>query len=114
MCSEVLSYNRTYFPNPAANDRTNAVAQIGDLSSISECHEDFLLILCAMLFPDCPHGGPTQRPCRSLCDQVEGACRSEYQSATGSDWSLDCSGLSDNGDGRYCSGGEGGKKYSVG
>ena len=109
MCEGFLSYNRTYFPNPSVSDRNNSMTLIEGVSGITMCHEELLFILCGMLFPDCPHGGPTQRPCRTLCDDVEASCINEYRSATGKDWPIDCSDLSDSGDGRYCLGDAGGK-----
>ena len=111
LCGNVLSYNRTYFPNPTATDNINAITLIEDAVDILECHDDFLFLLCGMLFPDCPHAGPSKRPCRSLCEEVEEACVSEYQAATEKDWPITCSLLSDSDDGdvNFCTGGEGGK-----
>ena len=110
-CEEVLSYNRTYFPNPTALDRDSAISLIEDTSSLEECHEDFLLLFCGMLLADCPHGGPSRRPCKALCEEVTDACRDSYLALVDAKWPIDCSQLSDedNLEESYCIGGEGGK-----
>ena len=109
-CEEVLSYDRTYFPNPTALDRDSAISLIEETSILEECHEDFLLLFCSMLFADCPHGGPSRRPCKALCEEVTDACRGSYKELINEDWPIDCRQLSDDGniDQSYCIGGEGG------
>ncbi|XP_063951989.1 uncharacterized protein LOC129255053 isoform X4 [Lytechinus pictus] len=108
-CEEVLSYDRTYFPNPSTQDRDTAISVIEETTIMEECHEDFLLLFCGMLFADCPHGGPSRRPCRSLCEEVTHACRESYMESMNADWPIDCRQLSDdeNVDNDYCTGGEG-------
>ncbi|XP_030829981.1 uncharacterized protein LOC578975 isoform X2 [Strongylocentrotus purpuratus] len=108
-CEEVLSYDRTYFPNPTAQDRDSAISLIEETSILEECHEDFLLLFCSMLFADCPHGGPSRRPCKALCEEVTDACRESYKALMDEDWPIDCRQLSDdeNLEESYCMGGEG-------
>ena len=107
----MLSYDRTYFPNPTAQDRATAIGLIEDTSSLVECHEDFLFLFCGMLFADCPHGGPSRRPCKALCEEVTDACQTSYTALLDADWPIDCRQLSDeeNVEESYCTGGEGGK-----
>eukprot|EP00057_Strongylocentrotus_purpuratus_P021674 XP_011676148.1 PREDICTED: transmembrane protease serine 3-like [Strongylocentrotus purpuratus] len=62
-----------------------------------------------MLFADCPHGGPSRRPCKALCEEVTDACRESYKALMDEDWPIDCRQLSDdeNLEESYCMGGEG-------
>ncbi|XP_063951984.1 uncharacterized protein LOC135153396 isoform X1 [Lytechinus pictus] len=108
-CEAVLSYDRTYFPNPSAQDRDTAISLLEETTIVEECHEDFLLLLCGMLFADCPHGGPSRRPCKALCEEVTDACRVSYTILMDKDWPIDCNQLSDEGnvEETYCNGGEG-------
>ena len=66
--------------------------QIGNLTS---CHQNFSRMACNLLYPECPHYGPTLRPCRSDCQAVTAACSSLYEAVTGMSWPIDCSDFTD-------------------
>ncbi|XP_071498050.1 uncharacterized protein [Diadema antillarum] len=109
MCSSVVPYNRTYFPNPSVNSQESAQLIMEDAQAAVECHPDFELVFCSMLFPECLHDGPTRRSCRTVCEEVKDACQSAYLEATDQSWPFDCTELSNDGvvDEKFCDGGEG-------
>ena len=51
---------------------------------LGDCNEYVDLFICAIYFPFCqpsnstPSGGHQLKPCRELCEEVEGTCRSKY------------------------------------
>ncbi|XP_072168048.1 ovochymase-like [Diadema setosum] len=116
VCS-TLPYDTTFFPNGLfflasdAMDFMNLVVS----GNIQSCHEDFMRFACNVIFPACPHYGPTHRPCLSDCVNITASCRSTFESIIGEDWPITCGGLTDSqmiSDG-YCRG-NGVESYSAG
>nr|XP_054750651.1 venom serine protease Bi-VSP-like [Lytechinus pictus] len=111
-CLSILPYNQTYYPSNVDN-QILALQSLSILISATMCHPDAHLFLCAYLFPECIHDGPTARPCQMTCQAVESACLSSFESLTGLPWSVNCEEFSDdnplnNGsDGVLCRGPEG-------
>ena len=89
-CLGLLPYNQTYYPNTASANQSAALQTYSDLSPLASCHGEAPIMLCSALFPQCIHNGPTFRPCREICEQVESACSSAFVSATGYDWPVSC------------------------
>ncbi|XP_041480035.1 uncharacterized protein LOC121427594 isoform X5 [Lytechinus variegatus] len=111
-CSSILPYNQTYYPSNVDN-QTLALESLSILTNATMCHPDAHLFLCAYLFPECIHDGPTARPCQMTCQAVESACLSSFESLTGLPWSVNCeefsddNPLNDSSDGVLCRGPEG-------
>ena len=76
-----------------------------ELSSaiLDVCHPKAYLLVCAAIYPECPHNGPQRAPCNELCQEVSLACADAWMRVVGSDWPVNCEryGLDndDNGDG---------------
>ncbi|XP_071854043.1 uncharacterized protein [Apostichopus japonicus] len=112
VCSPLLPYGETIFPHLLAGSSEEASEIVSNSSSssmVSGCHPDVHLLFCSVFFPDCPHTGPVQRPCRSFCKNVTDSCRAIYENMTSSPWPIDCNGYDDRlpvGNG-LCDGGSG-------
>ncbi|PIK57110.1 putative enteropeptidase-like [Apostichopus japonicus] len=110
VCSPLLPYGETIFPHLLAGSSEEASEIVSNSSSmISGCHPDVHLLFCSVFFPDCPHTGPVQRPCRSFCKNVTNSCRANYENMTSSPWPINCNGYDDRlpvGNG-LCDGGSG-------
>ncbi|XP_030839157.1 hyalin isoform X4 [Strongylocentrotus purpuratus] len=91
-CLGLLPYYQTYYPSSlAAINQTLAIESFSVLSTAATtCHTDASLFLCAILFPECIHDGPTARPCQTTCEAVRSACSSAFESLTGSPWAIAC------------------------
>ncbi|XP_030839167.1 atrial natriuretic peptide-converting enzyme [Strongylocentrotus purpuratus] len=91
-CLGLLPYNQTYYPSSLADiNQTLAIESFSVLSAAATtCHTDASLFLCAVLFPECIHDGPTARPCQTTCEAVRSACSSAFESLTGSPWAIAC------------------------
>ncbi|XP_030829663.1 uncharacterized protein LOC105446087 isoform X3 [Strongylocentrotus purpuratus] len=91
-CLGLLPFNQTYYPSSLADiNQTLAIESFSVLSAAATtCHTDASLFLCAVLFPECIHDGPTARPCQTTCEAVRSACSSAFESLTGSPWAIAC------------------------
>ncbi|XP_063961438.1 uncharacterized protein LOC129270205 isoform X2 [Lytechinus pictus] len=96
VCRDLVPYSSTYFPNPFAETREDALEKALDLDALLiDCHEDIMELVCRSYFPECIHHGPTRRPCLSHCLEVSNACEQLYEEMIGQPWPIDCTHFSD-------------------
>eukprot|EP00057_Strongylocentrotus_purpuratus_P011161 XP_011665635.1 PREDICTED: uncharacterized protein LOC585547 isoform X4 [Strongylocentrotus purpuratus] len=95
VCKNLVPYSSTYFPNPFADTREDALDKVAGLDSIISCHSDMMELVCNTFFPECIHNGPTRRPCLSGCIDVTDACEQRYQETIGQPWPINCTHFTD-------------------
>nr|XP_054763579.1 enteropeptidase-like [Lytechinus pictus] len=92
-CSQLLPYNMTYFPNQHAPSAADADSILGKVTSSCPQESSHLQLACNMLFPECPHHGPTRQPCKSSCMAELDLCAAVYEDQHGEEWPLICDSL---------------------
>nr|XP_054763582.1 enteropeptidase-like [Lytechinus pictus] len=92
-CSQLLPYNMTYFPNQHAPSAADADSILGKVTSSCPQESSHLQLACNMLFPECPHHGPTRQPCKSSCMAELDLCAAVYEAQHGEEWPLICDSL---------------------
>ncbi|XP_030829644.1 uncharacterized protein LOC579807 isoform X2 [Strongylocentrotus purpuratus] len=74
-CSSVLPWTTTVFPNARYQSESDALQRYAELESTAlSCDPSGQLLLCAALFPECPHYGTTRNLCPSVCEAVIDNC----------------------------------------
>ncbi|XP_022083316.1 uncharacterized protein LOC110975282, partial [Acanthaster planci] len=72
VCSAILTYNTTYFPNDFVSSHRQAndfIAQhLPQLTA--NCTDSERLALCMSFFPECPQFGSDRRVCSTLCSRA--------------------------------------------
>ncbi|XP_072042422.1 uncharacterized protein [Amphiura filiformis] len=92
-CRQLLPYALTYYPNSATTDSTEASSLINNeyVSAILDsCHPQAYILVCATVYPECPHHGSVRVPCNGVCREVTEACAGDYNEMVGSPWPLNC------------------------
>eukprot|EP00057_Strongylocentrotus_purpuratus_P016862 XP_011671336.1 PREDICTED: membrane frizzled-related protein-like [Strongylocentrotus purpuratus] len=76
VCSSRLAWTTTVFPNARYHTESDALQGYADLEFIAlpSCGESALVLICAALFPECPHYGTTINLCPSVCEAVIDDC----------------------------------------
>ncbi|KAJ8021040.1 Ovochymase-1 [Holothuria leucospilota] len=108
-CQLLLPYQQTIFPHPLAISPDEASTYFSSLSFLTGCHSSINILLCSVLFPDCPHTGPVTRPCQSFCLNVTNSCKALYEETLALSWPINCDNYDDNlpvGDDGFCNGGD--------
>nr|XP_054751071.1 atrial natriuretic peptide-converting enzyme-like isoform X5 [Lytechinus pictus] len=75
-CSSILPWTTTVFPNTRFHTESEALQRYTELESaaLSCSPSSGQLLLCAALFPECPHYGTTRNLCPSVCNEVITDC----------------------------------------
>ncbi|XP_063951241.1 uncharacterized protein LOC129256860 isoform X8 [Lytechinus pictus] len=75
-CSSILPWTATVFPNTRFHTESEALQRYTELESaaLSCSPSSGQLLLCAALFPECPHYGTTRNLCPSVCNEVITDC----------------------------------------
>ncbi|XP_072033142.1 uncharacterized protein [Amphiura filiformis] len=74
-CLMLLPYNRTFYPDSPANSSEEAVLLYDYYQQeITDCSEDAIIMLCAIVFPPCPHDADEERLCQSFCLETTDNC----------------------------------------
>ncbi|XP_041479083.1 uncharacterized protein LOC121426747 isoform X3 [Lytechinus variegatus] len=75
-CSSILPWTTTVFPNTRFQTESEALQRYNELeSAANSCSPSSgQLLLCASLFPECPHYGTTRNLCPSVCNGVITVC----------------------------------------
>ena len=73
-CIDILPWNTTIFPNSRFESEADALQYYADNNGSLSCHNSAEFLLCATLYPECPHYGEVRTPCPSVCDDVSSNC----------------------------------------
>ncbi|XP_063966351.1 uncharacterized protein LOC135156797 [Lytechinus pictus] len=96
-CTQLLPYDTTFFPNQHATSAAEADSILGKVTA--SCAQGSRLlhvaVACNMLFPECPHHGPTQQSCKSSCVTEKDLCEASYVTEHEEAWPLGCDSLPD-------------------
>ncbi|XP_030840490.1 atrial natriuretic peptide-converting enzyme-like [Strongylocentrotus purpuratus] len=105
-----LPYDRTYFSNQYSPNSPQAVLSYNFIiHSLQGCHPRAIDLACNLLFPECIHQGPTNRPCYSDCVNITAHCRELFEQHSNMSWPVNCKDFTDKGrtPNGYCQGATG-------